>query len=276
VYDSKEKDHGHSKYEKFQGVVRIQNDTLYFSRKDMNGAGDQAVFKNDMLEFFNEAKMFRLAVTQNHTSLKSALDLSAHSDYALFSYYPSKKNDYNKPYDLSQAEFDVVRSLIACVFEENKDLRNPEAEFIKQLEQNKSDNVIGIWDDFAVNLKSYDGKSTGVFNWYYHPDGEYSKRQTAGEGTFEIKTVNGVEMLVFKPSAEYHKQRPGNMVGSDFVFAANDKRIWLGEVSYKDVKQQFSLSGYSQFANKEFLESVLEGLKFSNGFLPAFPFDAAD
>lgn len=133
VYDSKEKDHGHSKYEKFQGVVRIQNDTLYFSRKDMNGAGDQAVIKNDMLEFFNEAKMFRLAVTQNHTSLKSALDLSAHSDYALFSYYPSKKNDYNKPYDLSQAEFDVVRSLIACVFEENKDLRNPEAEFIKQL-----------------------------------------------------------------------------------------------------------------------------------------------
>ena len=149
-------------------------------------------------------------------------------------------------------------------------------EFIKQMEQNKSDNVIGIWDDFAVNLKSYDGKSTGVFNWYYHPDGEYSKRQTAGEGTFEIKTVNGVEMLVFKPSVEYHKQRPGNMVGRDFVFAAKDKRIWLGEVSYKDVKQQFSLSGYSQFANKEFLESVLEGLKFSNGFLPAFPFDAAD
>ena len=150
------------------------------------------------------------------------------------------------------------------------------AEFIKQLEQNKSDNIIGIWDDFAVNLKSYDGKSTGVFNWYYHPDGEYSKRKPAGVGTFEIKTVNGVEMLIFKPSAEYHKQRPGNMVGRDFVFAAKDKRIWLGEVSYKDVKQQFSLSGYSQFANKEFLESVLEGLKFSNGFLPAFPFDAAD
>jgi hypothetical protein len=150
------------------------------------------------------------------------------------------------------------------------------AEFIKQLEQNKSDNVIGIWHDFAVNLKSYDGKSTGVFNWYYHPDGEYSKRKPAGEGTFEIKTVNGVEMLIFKPSAEYHKQRPGNMVGRDFVFAAKDKRIWLGEVSYKDVKQQFSLSGFSQFANKEFLESVLEGLKFINGFLPAFPFDATN
>jgi hypothetical protein len=151
------------------------------------------------------------------------------------------------------------------------------AEFIKQLEQNKSDKIIGIWDNFAINLKSYDGKSTGVFNWYYLADrSDHSKRKTAGENTFEIKTVNGVEMLTFKPSAEYHKQRPGSMVGRDFVFAAKDNRIWLGEVSYKDVKQQFSLSGYSQFANKEFLESVLEGLKFSNGFLPAFPFDAAD
>ena len=151
------------------------------------------------------------------------------------------------------------------------------AEFIKQLEQNKSDNIIGIWDNFAINLKSYDGKSTGVFNWYYLADrSDYSKRKTAGEGTFEIKTVNGVEMLIFKPSADYHKQRPGNMVGADFMFAAKDKRIWLGEVSYKDVKQQLNLSGYSQFANKEFLESVLEGLKFNGQSLPAFPFDAAD
>jgi hypothetical protein len=47
-------------------------------------------------------------------------------------------------------------------------------------------------------------------------------------------------------------------------------------VSYKDVKQQLNLSGYSQFANKEFLESVLEGLKFNGQSLPAFPFDAAD
>ena len=149
-------------------------------------------------------------------------------------------------------------------------------DFITELNKKKTDSsfIMHIWDDFAINIKSYDGKSAGIFNWYYIEGGDHSKRKSAGEGSFEIKTVNGAAVLVFKPSTEYHKIRPGAMVGQDFVFAAKDKRVWLGTVEYKDVKRQFSLTGYNWFGNKEFLESILEGLKFNGRSMPAFPFDS--
>jgi hypothetical protein len=133
VYDSKEKDHGHSKYEKFEGIAFIQNDTLHFSRKDMNGAGSKAVLKNGMLEFSDEGKMFRLEVTENHTPLKSPIDLRTYPDYALFSYYPSKKRDRNLPYDLSQTEFDYVHTMINCVFSEQGKKLKAQKAYIKQL-----------------------------------------------------------------------------------------------------------------------------------------------
>jgi hypothetical protein len=147
-------------------------------------------------------------------------------------------------------------------------------EFIGELNQKRTtSNMMHIWDDFAISIKSYDGKSSGVFNWFYSEGGDHLKQKPVGEGTFEIKAVNGVDVLVFKPSSEYHKMRPGDMVGQDFIFAAKDKRIWLGTVNYKDVKRQFNLAGFNWFGNKEFLESILEGLKFNGRSLPAFPFD---
>ena len=145
-------------------------------------------------------------------------------------------------------------------------------EFIDAFNKKSSDTsyMLSIWDNFAISIKSYDEKkSAGVFNWFNNENG----KKPAGEGSFEIKNVNGATVLVFKPSNEYHKRRPGKMVGQDFVFAAKDKRIRLGTVTYKDVKQQFNLTGYNWFGNKEFLESILEGLKFNNQSLPAFPFD---
>jgi hypothetical protein len=148
-------------------------------------------------------------------------------------------------------------------------------EFIDEMNKKKSDSsyTIQIWDDFAINIKSYDGKSTGVFNWFYNEGGDHSKRKFAGEGSFEIKSVNGVDVLVFKPSNEYHKMRPGERIGQDFIFAAKDKGIWLGTINYKDVKRQFNLTGFTWFGNKEFLESILEGQKYNGRSLPAFPFD---
>ena len=126
----------------------------------------------------------------------------------------------------------------------------------------------GIWNRFSIRVKSYDtGSKKGVFNWFYE-----SGSMPVGESSFEIKTVNGVEILVFKPSADYHKRNPGDMVGQDFVFAVKDNRIWLGTVSYKDVKQQINLNGFQWIGNKEMLESVLSGLKFNGSDLPAFPF----
>ncbi len=124
------------------------------------------------------------------------------------------------------------------------------SEFLDELNKKKSDlsHVVHIWNDFAINIKSFDGKSAGVFNWFYN-------------------------VLVFKPSTEYHKMMPGDMIGQDFIFAAKDKRIWLGSVNYKDVKRQFNLTGFTWFGNKEFLESILEGQKYNGRSLPAFPFD---
>lgn len=133
VYDSKEKDHGHSKYEKFEGIAFIQNDTLHFSRNDMNGAGNKAVLKNGMLEFANGTNSFRLEVVENHTPLKSVINLRNYPDFALFTYYPSKKRDRNTPYDLSPAEFEKVRELIHCVFEEQKANLKSDQDYIKQL-----------------------------------------------------------------------------------------------------------------------------------------------
>lgn len=133
VYDSKEKDHGHSKYEKFEGVAFIQNDTLHFSRKDMNGAGNKAVLKNGMLEFSEDGKMFRLEIAENHTPLKSILDLREYRDFAIFSYYPTKKRDRNQSYDLSPEEFKYTIEILDCVFQEQKSFLLPQAEYIKQL-----------------------------------------------------------------------------------------------------------------------------------------------
>lgn len=148
-------------------------------------------------------------------------------------------------------------------------------DFVKDLDGQKlnSDFVIRIWDDFAINIKSYDGKSSGVFNWFYFDAEDAFKRRSVGEGTFEIRTINGADLLVFKPTNEYHKMRPGDMVGEDFVFAAHDNSIRLGTVSYINVKRQFNLNGFNWFGNREFLESVLEGLNFNGRPLPAFPFD---
>ncbi len=130
-YNSKAKDHGHTKYEKFEGKAYLQSDTLHFSRKDMNGSGGKAVFKNGMLEFVGEAQNFRLDVFQNKTALRSLLDLDPFPDYAIFTYSPKKK-DRNTPYDLSEEEFVRVRELIACVFDEQKDVLKPSNDYVKQ------------------------------------------------------------------------------------------------------------------------------------------------
>lgn len=130
-YNSKAKDHGHTKYEKFEGKAYIQSDTLYFSRKDMNGAGGKAIFKNGMLEFVGEAQNFRLDVLQNKTVLRSVVDLHPFPDYALFTYFPQKR-DRNTPYDLSTEEFHYVRELIQCVFDEQKEVLKPSNDYVKQ------------------------------------------------------------------------------------------------------------------------------------------------
>lgn len=150
------------------------------------------------------------------------------------------------------------------------------ASFVQTLVANKSNayKTIGVWDQFSIRLKSYDASTQkGVFYWYFdHDNNSNTPVQDAGESDFEVKKVNGVDVLIFKPSLRYHQAQPGDMVGSDFMFAAKDNRIWLGTVEYADVKQQLSLNGFNWFGNRQMLESILSGLKYNSQSLPAFPF----
>lgn len=129
---------------------------------------------------------------------------------------------------------------------------------------------------FAVQLKSYDSATKkGIFSWSYNHDGNWdTPMEPAGESSFEVKEVSNTSVLVFKPSLKYHQINPGNMVGRDFIFAAKDNQIWNGEVSYKDVRQQLGLNGFSWLGNKIMLESILSGLVFKGVTLPEFPFTA--
>ena len=151
--------------------------------------------------------------------------------------------------------------------------------FVDALVKLKDDTsyYLGINNNFSVRVKDYDPVTKrGVFSWLYNHDDNWSTPSVnAGESSFEVKDVSGVTVLVFKPSLKYHQVNPGDMVGSDFMFAAKDNQIWNGEVQYKDVRQQLSLNGFNWFGNKTMLESILSGLKFNQSSLPVFPFTAS-
>lgn len=134
----------------------------------------------------------------------------------------------------------------------------------------------GIDSVFSITLKTYDASTgKGTFAWLYNHDNDWNTpSQDAGESSFEVKSVAGTTVLVFKPSLKYLQVNRGDMVGRDFLFAAKDGQIRKGEVQYKDVRQQLGLNAYNWLGNKAMLESILSGLKFNDATLPEFPFSA--
>jgi hypothetical protein len=130
--------------------------------------------------------------------------------------------------------------------------------------------TIGIWSNYAIRLKSFDeSKSQGVLAWTY-TDPDSKIKSDAGTSSFKMVTVKNVPMLVFNPAPDYHQRNPGDMVGSDFVFAAKDGKIRMGTVDYANVKQQINFGASGWIGNTSAFDSVLEGLG-----LKAYPYGAA-
>lgn len=150
-------------------------------------------------------------------------------------------------------------------------------EFISMLVVAKEnpDLYLRMWSDFALRLNTYNSQTQkGVFDWFLQEErslGEWIY-VPAGTSDFEIKRVNGLSVLVFKPSLKYHQVNPGEMVGQDFIFTVKDEKIRLGVVEYKDYKYQFNLNGYIWIGNRATLESFLEGLQVNGTSLAPFPF----
>jgi hypothetical protein len=129
---------------------------------------------------------------------------------------------------------------------------------------------IGIWSNYSIRLKSFEeSKRKGVLTWTYL-DPDTKLKSDAGTSTIKLVSVNNVQMLVFNPAPDYHQRNPGDMVGSDFVFAAKDGKIRMGTVDYANVKQQINFGAAGWIGNASAFDSVLEGLG-----LNAYPYGAA-
>lgn len=127
---------------------------------------------------------------------------------------------------------------------------------------------VSIWDNYAVQMKSFDGNE-GVLNWYY-TDPQTNITSDAGTGKIKFVTINKVQMLVFSPSPDYHQRNPGDMVGSDFLFAAKDGKIRMGTVDYAGVKQHMNFGSAGWVGNTKAFDSVLDGLGLKD-----FPYASA-
>lgn len=147
------------------------------------------------------------------------------------------------------------------------------------VKQKETEQPMYMRNSFAFRIKSInsDNKS-GVLNWYNMSTTltpSTSTRPVVGESGFELRKVNGVDVLVVKIPNAYHQAWPGDMVGRDHIIAAKDKQIWDGELVYKDIKRQHSLNGYNWLGNRAMLESILEGNVSGGVALPPYPFPSA-
>lgn len=123
-----------------------------------------------------------------------------------------------------------------------------------------------IWEDFSLKFKSFD-KATGIgeVTWFYKQE-----IAPAGEGKFSVKTINGQQILTVPVIARYHKVRPGDMVGEDFIFAAVDGKIRFGTASYASAKATFNFGTTSLLGNNTMLNSLVKALGIGD-----FPYSEA-
>jgi hypothetical protein len=132
---------------------------------------------------------------------------------------------------------------------------------------------LDIWSNFQIRLQSVNAEGTeGVLAWYYKDPTSNTPfvGKEAGTGAIKLLSRKGVDVLVFAPVAEYHKQNPGDMTAQDFIFGAKDDKIRLGTVQYANVKQQIDFGMGNWVGNPEMMDSLLS----ARGIKP-FPYAEA-
>ena len=151
-----------------------------------------------------------------------------------------------------------------------KNIREFMALFVQNM--NNVNARVDIWPNFQIRLQSVNADGTeGVLAWYYK-DTSITPNVVKEVGTSAIKLLSrkGVDILVFSPVAEYHKQNPGDMTAQDFIFGAKDDKIRLGTVQYANVKQQIDFGVGNWVGNAEMMDSLLS----ARGIKP-FPYAEA-
>jgi hypothetical protein len=100
----------------YTGKYRLKNDTVYFSEEIPLLKTQKAILKNNSVDFNNGV---RFLITQTSLKIPSKINLSKHSDIAVFQFNPELYDDVfdknSKPYDLNEKDIkEIVRIFNSC------------------------------------------------------------------------------------------------------------------------------------------------------------------
>ncbi|GGP01406.1 hypothetical protein GCM10010992_01650 [Cloacibacterium rupense] len=131
------KEENHSKSETFQGLVKIDNDTIKFSPflLDFN-ISETAVLKNGFIEFIDGEYPERMKFEITKLNVNNNLDTQKFPNYAIFTFYKKfNKQEWQKEYsnyDLNNQELLKIDQIFKKEFSNNKRLETFD-KYLKQI-----------------------------------------------------------------------------------------------------------------------------------------------
>jgi hypothetical protein len=118
-----QKSSDYEKIEKYNGTYLIDKDTIKFLEYGFRYLdGDNAVLKNNFIEFLNGKMPLKLKLKKITINLKSSSDLLNNQDFAFFTYNPSYYNYFSenvKAYDLKKVDLKTIDEILNKCIEEN-------------------------------------------------------------------------------------------------------------------------------------------------------------
>ena len=145
----------YEKTEKFNGFLKIVNDTIFFFPFDFKpNHSTKAVIKNNFVEFVDGEFPLKIEIKRSKLNSKNSLKFDKIKDYAIFSFdekhhsniYYGYKPKSIKAYDLKQNELEEIDKILKKCFLENKTKLRKESDYIKQcIAIKNSKNEIEVW-----------------------------------------------------------------------------------------------------------------------------------
>ena len=118
-----QKSSGYEKIEKYDGKYLIGKDTIKFLEYGFRYLDcDNAVLKNNFIEFLNGKMPLKLKLKETKITLKNSSDLLNNLDFAFFTYNPSYYNYFSKnvkSYDLKKIDLKTIDAILNKCIEEN-------------------------------------------------------------------------------------------------------------------------------------------------------------
>lgn len=118
-----QKSSGYEKIEKYDGKYLIGKDTIKFLEYGFRYLdSDNAVLKNNFIEFLNGKMPLKLKLKETIINLKNSSDLLNNQDFAFFTYNPNFYNYFSenvKSYDLKKIDLRTIDEILNKCIEEN-------------------------------------------------------------------------------------------------------------------------------------------------------------